>query len=197
MKDNKTLNSCDGKLVIVSSVSGGGKTTLLTLLQKKYPFLIDIITVTTRARRPQEKDGKDYHFYTPVRFSDGIQNNEFLEYAKVYKYYYGVRKESVIPLLEQGKCLLLNIDVQGMQRIKQIIPAEKIISIFIVPPSNKIWEQRLLHRGSDEMTVIQERLRTGKKELQQAMFYDHRIVNEKIENSLEALEKILKENLCI
>lgn len=178
-----------GILYIISSVAGGGKSTLISLLLKKYPEIHFSISVTSRAVRPGDEPGKNYHFVSRDEFERLIQQDFFLEWALVHDNYYGTSKRYIEKELRKGYKVILDIDVQGYRIIKSKI--QNVKSIFILPPSEKIWIDRLKKRGSDSPESIERRIQNGRKELQLVNEYDYQIVNDKLEESFAELEKIL------
>ena len=178
-----------GILYIISSVAGGGKSTLISLLLKKYPDIHFSISVTSRAVRPGDEPGVNYHFVSREEFEKLIEQDFFLEWALVHDNYYGTSKRYIEKELRKGFKVILDIDVQGFKIIKSKVPNVK--SIFILPPSEEIWIERLKKRGSDSPESIEKRIRNGKEELTHVDEYDFQIVNDKLEDSMLALEKIL------
>ena len=178
-----------GILYVISSVAGGGKTTLISLLLEKHPDIHFSISVTSRAVRPGDEPGKNYQFVTRDEFERLIEHDYFLEWALVHDNYYGTSKRYIEKEIRKGYKIILDIDVQGFKIIKSKIQTVK--SIFILPPSEEIWIQRLKNRGSDSPEVIERRIRNGRRELLLAGEYDYRIVNDKLEDSLAQLESIL------
>jgi guanylate kinase len=178
-----------GILYIISSVAGGGKSTLISLLLKKYQDIHFSISVTSRPVRPGDEPGKNYHFVTREEFEKLIEQDYFLEWALVHDNYYGTSKRYIEKELRKGYKVILDIDVQGFRIIKSKVQAMK--SIFILPPSEDVWIKRLTNRGSDSPESIERRIRNGRNELMRVNEYDYKIVNDKLEDSLIALETIL------
>jgi len=178
-----------GILYVISSVAGGGKSTLISLLLNKYPDIHFSISVTSRPVRPGDEPGKNYHFVSRDEFERLIAQDFFLEWALVHDNYYGTSKRYIEKELRKGYKVILDIDVQGFRIIKSKI--QNIKSIFILPPSEEVWIDRLKKRGSDSPESIERRIQNGRKELQQAGDYDYQIVNDKLEDSFAELEKIL------
>jgi len=150
-------------LVLISAPSGAGKTTLCDLLLASQPNLTRAITCTTRAPRPGEKDGVDYHFFTAEEFLKRLHAGNFLEHATVYGNSYGILKSELLGKLRAGKDVLLNVDVQGAATIREQAATEPelkraLITIFLTPPSVTVLEERLKKRGADAESVIQKRL---------------------------------------
>ncbi len=178
-----------GILYIISSVAGGGKSTLISLLLQKYPDIHFSISVTSRAVRPGDEPGKNYHFVTREEFEKLIEQDFFLEWALVHDNYYGTSKRYIEKELRKGYKVILDIDVQGFRIIKSKIQAMK--SIFILPPSEEVWIERLRNRGTDSPESIERRIKNGRNELTRVNEYDYHIVNDKLADSLLALEIIL------
>lgn len=182
------------KVIIISSVSGGGKTTVIEHLKQRYSHLHIAITATTRPPRIYEKHGCDYYFYSMKEFEQMIEEKKFLEYATVYDNYYGIPIESVKESLEAGHSIILNIDVQGMQTVLKEMGKENSISIFILPPSQNIWKKRLLARDSEDRASIQKRLSIGVHELKYAKEYDLSVTNHILEETVNEISSFLIES---
>ncbi|MBU0634857.1 MAG: guanylate kinase [Candidatus Omnitrophica bacterium] len=179
-----------GKLFVISAPSGAGKTTLCARLLKDMPKLVCSVSMTTRKLRRGEKDGMDY-FFTDIRaFKKRIQENYFLEYAKVFGHYYGTPRDFVERNLCQGKNVLLNIDVQGAMQIRKNFRKDSVF-IFILPPSIDDLKKRLMLRKTDTEFEIKQRLKVAKRELKQLKFYDHKIINDDINEALSELKSVL------
>jgi len=176
-----------GELFIISAPAGGGKTTIVNMLLKEIPNLERVITCTTRKPREGEKDKVDYFFLSKEEFEEGIKNGKFLEYAKVHDNYYGTPKEEVEKLLNEGKDLILVIDVQGMKQIKEKM---SIVSIFILPPSLDELINRMKKRGETE-EEIRKRLETAKKEIPNWKYYDFIVVNDILEKAKNEIKSII------
>ncbi|NPA13219.1 MAG: guanylate kinase [Aquificae bacterium] len=177
-----------GKLFILSSPAGGGKTTISNLLTQEIPNLKRIITCTTRPPREGEKNGVDYIFLSKSEFETKIGEGGFLEYATVHGNYYGTPRESVERELSQGNDVLLVIDVQGMKQIKEKIT--DAVSIFLMPPSVEELINRMGKRG-DSPQEIQKRLETAKKEIPHWKDYDYIVVNDKLQEAKEKVKCII------
>jgi guanylate kinase len=178
-----------GFVYILSAPSGTGKTTIGNLLLKEIPFLERVITATTRKPREGEKHGVDYYFLTEEDFKRKIEEGFFLEWAKVYKYYYGSPKSEIERITSQGKDALLVIDVQGAFQVKKILP--NAVSIFLLPPSFEELKRRLSQRGEKE---LEERFEWAKKEIPCAKFFDYVVVNNVIEKAVEEIKSIMIAN---
>ncbi len=175
---------------IISAPSGSGKSTLVHRLLKTVPNLEFSISYTTRAPRPSETPGVDYIFITRKDFEDRLARGEFLEYAEVFGNYYGTNRETFESATRQGKDLVLDIDVQGARQLKVAIP--RAISIFVLPPSRDVLEQRLRSRSQDSEEVIQRRLRGAAEEVQNYTQYDFVLINRDIEKASARLATIVE-----
>lgn len=189
--DTATTNEClpSGRLIVLTGPSGVGKGTLLRRLHQRYPELYFSISVTTRFPRQKEIHGKDYYFVSRSDFEQMIASSELLEWAEFAGNYYGTPRELVEKQISQGKCVLLEIELQGARKIYQIFP--QALRIFIQPPSLKELEQRLRGRGQESEEVIARRLCRAKEEIKAASEFDFQITNDNIEAALKQLEVIL------
>ncbi len=175
---------------IVSAPSGSGKSTLVNELFKVVKHLDFSISYTTRPPRGSEQNGKEYFFVTKEQFEAMIKADEFLEYANVFGNYYGTAKRFLREAEARGNDLLLDIDVQGAQQVKQRIPAA--VSIFILPPDREKLEWRLRNRGLDSEEVIRRRLDTARREIENYSKYDYILVNERLERATDELKAIVQ-----
>ena len=169
-----------GIIVILSSPSGAGKTTLVKKISSRNNFKISI-SHTTRKPRINEKDGKHYFFVKDKEFKKLIKQKKFLEYAKVFKNYYGSLKENVVEKLEKSENVIFDIDWQGTQQIKNIKLKYKIITIFILPPSKEELFNRLLKRDKKDQRIASERMKQFKTDITHWKDYDYTVINDKIE----------------
>ena len=169
-----------GIIVILSSPSGAGKTTLVKKIANRNKYIISI-SHTTRKPRSNEKDGKDYFFITNKEFKKLIKNKKLLEHAKVFKNYYGSAKKSVFDKLENGKNVIFDIDWQGTKQIKNKKLKYKIITIFILPPSKDELFKRLLKRDQKDKKIATERMKQFKEDILHWKDYDFTVVNDKLE----------------
>lgn len=182
-------NERTGQLLVVSSASGAGKTTLCRRLHADFHHLHLSISYTTRAPRGQEKDGEAYHFVDTSRFVEMIHEGEFAEYARVHDNYYGTSMQTVRDALTRGEDLLFDIDIQGARQLKERFP-EEMTSVFILPPSLEALEHRLRGRGTDTPEVIERRLAVAKAEMSHYGAYDYVVVNDKLEEAYDAFRSI-------
>ncbi len=174
---------------IISAPSGSGKSTLVDKVRKLVSDLDFSISYTTRLPRGSEQNGREYFFVSREQFEEMIGRDDFLEYADVFGNYYGTAKSVLHQAEERGKDLLLDIDVQGAEQIKRKLPSA--LSIFIMPPDRKILESRLRKRSLDAEDVIQRRLVTASREIENYEKYDYILVNDRLEESVEALRAVL------
>ncbi len=181
-----------GKLYIISAPSGAGKTSLVRQLMVEVDNLVVSISHTTRGIRPGEKQGEDYYFVSPTEFQALLNNHDLLEHALVFDNYYGTAKKTVEKNLNEGLDVILEIDWQGAQQIKRIRPDS--LSIFILPPSTEILEQRLQNRGQDEDHVIARRMRDAVTEMSHHSEFDYILVNDVFERALTELKSIIIAN---
>ena len=176
--------------MVVSGPSGAGKGTICNLLREKLPELAYSVSVTTRQPRPGEVDGQDYFFKTVPQVKDMIFRGELLEYAQVYGNYYGTPKPYVQKLLDEGKDVLLEIDIQGALQIKKVFPGG--VFVFVVPPSLEELSARIYKRGTDREDVIRQRLAAATHELVYANEYDYIIVNDVAEKAADRVLTLLE-----
>lgn len=174
---------------IISAPSGSGKSTLVEKVRAIVPGLDFSISYTTRSPRGKEQNGCEYFFVKRQEFENMIRRDEFLEHAEVFGNYYGTAKQFLREAKERCHDLLLDIDVQGAEQIKRRLP--DAVSIFIVPPDFSTLESRLRHRSLDAEEVIQTRLVTASRELKNYDKYDYILINDRLEDSVEALTAIL------
>src|SRR5690349_7059101 len=163
-------------LIILSSPSGGGKSSICRTLLDSDPRLGYSVSVTSRPRRRDEVDGRDYHFVTEEQFHELIQQDAFYEWAKVDGNFYGTKKDLVDAKLASGQDVVLDLDVVGGLNIKKL--NDKALLVFVLPPSLSVLEERLNHRNTDKDEVIQLRLRNARQEISFAQKYDYAVVNE-------------------
>lgn len=175
---------------IISAPSGSGKSTLTHRLLAEIPDLRFSISYTTRAPRGQECDGKDYFFVTRDEFEARAARGEFLEHAEVFGHYYGTHISELDRAATENVDLILDIDVQGARQLKQKRPAA--VSIFILPPSRQVLEERLRARSQDSEPVIERRLHEAAEEIRNYSLYDYVLVNREVEASVDTLKSIVK-----
>ena len=184
----------DGVMIVLSSPSGAGKTTLSKLLSKQNNYYISV-SHTTRKPRVNETDSQDYHFVSKEEFKSLIKNNEFLEYAKVFNNYYGTVKSPVINNLDKGKKLIFDIDWQGTEQIKKKKLQYKLITFFILPPSKKVLFERLSNRDMKDKLIVEERMKQFSKDVLHWNNYDYVVINDNLENCYNEVNHLIKSEI--
>jgi guanylate kinase len=177
-----------GQLIVITGPSGVGKGTLLQILSDRHPGeILFSISVTTRQPRVGEVDGREYFFWTREKFAQSQTDGEFLEWAEYAGNLYGTPRRAIEEWIEQGRIVLLEIELKGARQVAQSFPSAK--RIFIAPPSMQVLEQRLRQRSTDSDEAIDQRLEHARKEVEAAQEFDQVIVNESLEAALNQLEK--------
>ena len=179
-----------GIMVVLSSPSGAGKTTLTRKLLRENPDMAMSVSATTRQPRPGEKDGEDYYFISKNKFSDMVEEDEFLEYAKVFDNFYGTPRAPVEQALGDGRDVVFDIDWQGAQQLTQAA-ADDLVKIFILPPNMVELEKRLRTRAQDSDEVIAKRMSKSENEISHWPEYDYVIVNEDVDVAMDELRTIV------
>lgn len=190
MSKEKIHISRRGLMLVLSSPSGAGKSTISRALLKRHPDLTMSVSATTRPKRPGEVEGKDYYFIDTSRFEGMVANGEFLEHAKVFDNYYGTPRGPVEEALRAGKDVLFDVDWQGTQQLRQNA-RDDLASIFILPPSVEELERRLYARAQDPEDVVKRRMAKATSEMSHWAEYDYIVVNEEIPQSVAEAEAIL------
>lgn len=178
----------EGFVIVLSSPSGGGKSSIAEVLSKEYNFKLSI-SYTTRAPRSKEMQDLEYYFTCQKDFLSLIKQDFFIEYTRAYGFYYGTPRKFIEETIKNGEDIVLNLDIHGMRSIKRNIKA--VVTIFILPPSLKILKQRLLDRG-DKNSTIKKRLESATQEIQHAKEYDYVLVNKDFFNTLELVNSIIE-----
>ncbi len=182
-----------GKLFVFSAPSGSGKTTIVRKLLCEFDDLVFSISATTRKRRGNEVEGKDYFFISEDEFKRKIENDEFIEWEKFYDYYYGTLKSFVDKQLEQNKSVLLEVDVKGAVRIKK--KYSNSVLIFIAPPSKEVLKQRLINRKTETAEDLQKRIERAEMELEYKDKFDYVVINENLDKAIEEVKEIVKKEI--
>ncbi|MGB1057793.1 MAG: guanylate kinase [Candidatus Puniceispirillaceae bacterium] len=191
LSDNGELGGRRGLMLVLSSPSGAGKTTIARRLLAEDAGLELSVSATTRQRRPGEVEGKDYHFVTPSDFQIMINDRALLEYAKVFDNYYGTPSAPVKAAIEAGRDVLFDIDWQGTQQLADA-SREDLVSVFILPPSTRDLEQRLLKRAQDSADVVAARMSKAADEISHYREYDYILVNRDIDVAVAQVKAILQ-----
>ena len=184
----------DGAMIVLSSPSGAGKTTLTKLLSKNNHYLISV-SHTTRKPRINEVDTKDYYFVNEDEFKSLIKEDEFLEHAEVFNHFYGTSKTFVINSLEKGSNVIFDIDWQGAKQIKEKKLKYKLITFFILPPSKKVLFERLSNRDMKDKLIVEERMRQFSKDILHWVDYDYVVINDNLENCYDEVNNLIKSEM--
>lgn len=184
-----------GKLFVISAPSGAGKTTLIQRVRQRFPLLSYSISHTTRSPRRGEIHGKDYFFIDEAAFISMIDQDQWIEWARVHGNFYGTSKEFVREQLAAGNSLVLDIDVQGARQIKAagLLP----VSIFIMPPSMEVLRRRLEGRGTDSPAIIAQRMENAQSEMDHQADFDHVVVNDDMNQALAELCHIFENEIGV
>ena len=183
-----------GKAFIVCGPSGVGKSTVLSALFKKRQDLYFSVSATTRTARPNEEDGVHYHFLDVDTFKMWIDQDEFLEHAEFVGNYYGTPKKYIYAAMDEGRDVILDIEVQGAQQVFEKMP--EVVRIFIAPPNWPELERRLISRGTDSEEKIRQRLQRAKDDFHAAADYDYFVINDTVEGAVAELEAIMTAEHC-
>ncbi|MEN2501370.1 guanylate kinase [Stutzerimonas stutzeri] len=186
------MSATTGTLYIVSAPSGAGKTSLVKALVDAQPQVRVSVSHTTRAMRPGEVDGVNYHFVSREEFLARLERNEFLEHAEVFGNLYGTSQLWLEQTLAEGYDLILEIDWQGAQQVRRLMPQAK--SIFILPPTQEALRQRLNNRGQDSDEIIEKRMREAVSEMSHYVEYDYLVINDDFAHALIDLQSIFRAN---
>ena len=178
-------------MVILSSPSGAGKTTLVKLLSKKKKFHISI-SHTTRKPRPNEIPDQDYYFVNQEKFEGLIKNEEFLEYAKVFNHLYGTTRTPVIEKLEKGENVVFDIDWQGADQIKNKKLNYNLITFFILPPSKEVLFERLSNRDMKDKLIVEERMKEFSRDVLHWINYDYVIINDNLDECFSKINNLIE-----
>lgn len=179
-----------GRVFVISSPSGGGKTTVAARLQRRMPRLARSVSVTTRRPRAGERNGRDYHFLTRAAFERLRRTGGLLEWARVHGACYGTPKGPVLRTLARGRHVLLNIDVQGARQIRQALGRQAVL-IFLLPPSLDALRERLVARRTETAATLRRRLAAARRELACAKWYDYCVVNDRLNRTVATLAALV------
>lgn len=179
-----------GILVVVSGFAGSGKGTLMKALLSQYENYALSVSATTRDPRPGEVNGREYFFKTTKEFEEMIKQGEFIEYAQYVNHYYGTPKAYVKAQLDQGKDVILEIEIQGALQVKEKFP--ETLLLFVTPPNEKVLYERLIGRGTEDKETIALRMARAEEEAKVIHQYDYLIVNDKLEECVAAMHTIIQ-----
>ena len=183
-------------MIILSSPSGAGKTTLVKLISKNKSLIVSV-SHTTRKPRPNEINGVDYYFVNKSTFEDLINKNEFLEYANVFNNFYGTSKKKITQKLDEGKNILFDIDWQGAEQIKLRNLKYKIISIFILPPSKDVLRKRLSNRDMKDKLIVEERMKQFDKDILHWKNYDFVVINDDLNKCYKEISDVIDNSMLL
>lgn len=183
-----------GKTFIICGPSGVGKGTVVARLMASDPTLYFSVSATTRAPRPGEIDGKHYHFLTQEQFEEWVQEDQFLEHAEFVGNRYGTPRQFIDKAMEQGRDVILDIEIQGAEQVHQKRP--DAVRIFIAPPSWDELERRLIGRGTEDMDKVRSRLQRGKEEFLVAKDFDYFVINDTVDRAVEEISAIMCAEHC-
>ena len=181
-----------GMMIVLSSPSGAGKTTLTKKLANNDKNFVISVSHTTRKPRPNEIDGKDYYFITKEKFDHLSQNNSFFEYAEIFNHHYGTLKEPVLKYIAKGKDVLFDIDWQGTQQLKKI-KGISLVTFFILPPNIEVLKNRLLNRHEGQESLIEQRMNKFSDEISHWNEYNYIIVNDDLELCYNKILSLINE----
>ncbi|MCD6532382.1 guanylate kinase [bacterium] len=184
-----------GLLVVISSPSGGGKTTVYRAILSRHPDYKYSVSTTTRPPRTNERHGVDYFFLSDEEFDEKIKNGEFVEWAYVHGHRYGTLKKFVEESLASDEVLIFDLDVQGAASMKAAYPDESVL-IFLLPPSREELRQRLIRRGTDPIEVIEQRLKNAEQEIKRIPEYDYLVINDDLQQCIDRVDAIITAELC-
>lgn len=187
-------NKGRGLLIIISGPSGAGKGTICKSFLERNKNVALSVSATTRAPRSGEVEGINYYFISKEKFKEKIEHNDFLEYAEVYDNFYGTPKSNVEEILESGKDVILEIDIQGALKVKE--NTEEGVFIFILPPSMEELKQRIIKRGSETPESLMKRFKSAYKEINYISKYNYAVVNDTVDVAVQKLEAIIAAEKC-
>jgi guanylate kinase len=182
------------KLFVVSAPSGGGKTTIVKAVLQRHPDFEFSVSATTRTKRANEENGKDYFFLLPEEFERLIRENALVEHEQIYGNYYGTLKSEVDRALGSGRCMVFDVDVKGALSIKKLYTARAVM-LFIEPPSIQVLEERLRDRKTEDEAAFQKRMARVASELEIGKRFEHRIVNDSLTKAITEVDEIIMQQL--
>ncbi len=184
----------DGRLIVISAPSGGGKTTIAGEILRRHPELIFSVSATTRPKREYEVDGIDYHFLTRDDFGKLVEGNELVEYEELFGQFYGTLRREVDAGLSAGKSMLFDVDVKGALSIKKLYDRTAVL-IFVKPPDTDSLIARLQNRRTEDPNALARRMERVPMEMEQARHFDHQVVNDVLERAVAEVDGIVRDAL--
>ena len=184
------------KLFVVSAPSGGGKTTIVKAILQRHPDFEFSVSATTRTKRANEENGRDYCFLWPEEFEQLIRENALVEHEQIYGNYYGTLKSEVDRALGSGRCMVFDVDVKGALSIKKLY-GKKTVVLFIEPPSIEVLEERLRNRKTEDENTFQRRMARAASELEIGKQFDHRVVNDSLTRAIDEVDEIITQQLSL
>ncbi len=181
-----------GRVFVLSSPSGGGKTTVVEQLRRRMPDVVRSVSVTTRRPRLGERSGREYQFVSPAEFQRLVRAGGVLEWARVHDAYYATPRGPVLRALARGQNVILSIDVQGARQVRRGL-GKRAVLVFLLPPSFDDLRKRLMRRSTDTPSAIRRRLAAAKRELACAAWYDHTVVNNELNRAVAEVQTIIRE----
>jgi len=181
-----------GRAFVISSPSGGGKTTVVERLRRRLPSVVRSVSVTTRPPRPRERQGRDYRFVSVGEFQRMRRAGRLLEWANVHGASYGTLRRPVMQALAQGRDVLLSIDVQGARQVRRAL-GRRAVLVFLMPPSLKALRQRLLRRRTENRAAMRQRLAAAEQEMACAGWYDYAVTNDRLERAVREIEALVRD----
>ena len=183
-----------GILTVISGFSGSGKGTIMKALLERHKNYALSVSATTRSPREGEVDGREYFFKTKEEFQEMISKNQFIEYAQYVDHYYGTPRGYVERCLSEGRDVILEIEVQGARKVKEMIP--EAVLVFVTPPSARELRERLIGRGTETMEVIESRLSRASEEAAAMKDYDYLLINDDLDQCVEAFHELIQSERC-
>ena len=190
MTQGRKPSPARGRVFVISSPSGGGKTTVVNRLCRRMPRLVRSVSVTTRPARRDERQGREYQFVSPATFGRLRKSGQLLEWAKVHGAYYGTPKRPILQALTRGRDVLLNVDVQGARQVRRKLGTRAML-IFLLPPSLQELRRRLMGRRTDTAASVRRRLAAAKRELSCAAWYDCAVVNDRLRETVARVGAVI------